>query len=220
MVKSFKYLFQFTWVNLASLLGFAVIVTAGTFLSGVPGGAHNIFTTYFGSFPILALMVVFIFACNLCASNMNIALSFGAKRRDYFWVLQANLLVYTGVCWAIQALMSAIPMHFNWTGVESWSVLMSLGSGASWLYPLVLMSMLCLGCLCGLVFVRSKAFGMVLFAAGVVAIMAAMVLLLLSADKVSGVWGDLRLVLFLITLAVFAVSEVLIWRAIKHAVVR
>lgn len=219
MVKSFKFLFQFAWVNLASVLGFAMIVVAGAYATGVPNGAENLFRTYFGSYPFMALVMVFIFAIALCTSNLNMALSFGGRRQDYFWAIQAIMLVYTGVCWALQIVMSAIPVVFQWPEVDRWTVLMSLGTGSSWSYPLLLMSSLCLGCLCGLAFARSRVLGVILFSVAFVAFMAALVLLMLTGNH-NGLWGDLPMILFLVTLAVFAVSEGFLWRTVNRYVVR
>ena len=220
MVKSFKFLFQFAWVNLAAVLGFAAAVTLGAYTTGVPNGAENIFRTYFGSFPFTALIMVFIFAFALCTSNLNTALSFGGRRQDYFWALQAIILVYTGVCWALQIVMSAIPVVFHWEEVDYWTVLMSLGTSSSWLYPLVLLSIMSLGCMCGLAFARSKVLGVILFSVAMVAFMAALVLLLLGSGHTIGLWGCLPMILVLVTLAVFAVNEIFIWRTIHRYVVR
>ena len=132
MVKSFKYLLQFAWINLGAILGFAAIVIAGAYLTGVPQGANNLFRTYFGTFPLLTLIMLFLFSYALCTSNLNLALSFGARRRDFFFAIQGVLLLYAGVCWALQAVMSAIPDLFAWTSVDRWSFLMSLGGLTNW----------------------------------------------------------------------------------------
>ena len=55
--------------------------------------------------------------------------------------------------------MSSIPFLFHWTQQERWSVLLSLGGFSSWAYPLVCLSILCLGGLCGMLMVRSKLLG-------------------------------------------------------------
>ena len=61
MLKSFRFLLQFAWVNLGAVLGFAAVVTAGSFLTGVPNGAQNIFETYFSTLPLVVLIILFIF---------------------------------------------------------------------------------------------------------------------------------------------------------------
>lgn len=220
MVKSFKFLFQFVWVNLAAMFGFAAIVTVGAFATGVPDGANNLFRNYFGGFPFCVLIMLYLFAFALCTSNLNMGLSFGAKRRDFFWAIQAVLLVYTLASWGLQAFMSSIPIRFGWANVDSWTVLMNLGNVSPLYYPLVLMSLMSLGCLVGLVFIRSKIWGVVLMVASMLVFIAALVLLLLASDKTIHLWGDLPGVLTLIMVVILAVSEIFIWRTVNRSVVR
>ena len=77
MLKSFRFLFQFAWINLACLLGFAVLVVVGCYATGVPGGASNLFATYYGAFPLVTLFVLFLFAFSLCTSNLNLGCPLG-----------------------------------------------------------------------------------------------------------------------------------------------
>ena len=58
MVKSFRFLIRFAWVNLASLLGFAAIVIVGCYVTGVPEGREmgNLFETYYCMFPTMILL--------------------------------------------------------------------------------------------------------------------------------------------------------------------
>ena len=220
MIKSFRFLLQFAWINLATILGFAAIVTLGSYATGVPQGTENIFRTYYGSFPMMCLIILFIYAFALCTSNLNLALSFGARRRDFFWAIQAILLVYTGVCWALQMVMSAIPTLFGWISLERWNTMLSLGGQPLWLYPLFCLFILGLGCLCGLVFTRSKVWGTVLLIAAMLLAIAGTVVLMLSADFGSGRWGQLPLFLAIGLIAVFAVCDGLIGRTVRRFMVR
>ena len=89
MLKSFRFLFQFAWINLACLLGFAVLVVVGCYATGVPGGASNLFATYYGAFPLVTLFVLFLFAFSLCTSNLNLGLLLGraGSAGRVHWVL-------------------------------------------------------------------------------------------------------------------------------------
>ena len=49
MLKSFRFLFQFAWINLACLLGFAVQVVVGCYATRLPAGASNLFATTYGA---------------------------------------------------------------------------------------------------------------------------------------------------------------------------
>lgn len=221
MVKSFKYLFQFAWVNLVAILGFAAVVIAGACLTGVPQGANNIFRTYFGCFPLIILLMLFLFAYALCTSNLNLALSFGARRRDYFLAIQLVMLLYTGVGWAIQIVMSAIPDLFAWTSVDRWSFLMSLGGLNSWRFPLVCLTAMALGCLCGLLYVRSRAWGTVVIVLTMLGGIAATMVLLLFSNSQFGTPGALvASVLTWVAVALILVCEALIWRTVNRCIVR
>lgn len=232
MIKSFRFLLQFAWVNLGCLLSFALIVTAGSYATGVPKGAENLFNTYYGTFPLMSLIILFLFAFALCTSNLNLALSFGARRRDFFLSLQGILLMYTGVCWALQLAMSAIPTLFGWSNPERWSAMMSWGGGRPWIYPLLCLTVLALGCLSGLVFTKSKVWGTILIIAAMLVCMAAIVLIMLSAHLtvttmvlkghglVLSSLGRVSLYLSLGMAAVLAVSEGVIWRTVARYMVR
>lgn len=221
MVKSFKYLLQFAWINLGAILGFAAIVIAGAYLTGVPQGANNLFRTYFGTFPLLTLIMLFLFSYALCTSNLNLALSFGARRRDFFFAIQGVLLLYAGVCWALQAVMSAIPDLFAWTSVDRWSFLMSLGGLTNWQYPLACLAIMTLGCLCGLLYVRSKGWGVLLIVFTILGGIAATMVLLICSDSQPGTPGALTATILTCGAAVLTVvCEFLIWRTVHRFVVR
>ena len=162
MLKSFRFLFQFAWINLACLLGFAVLVVVGCYATGVPGGASNLFATYYGAFPLVTLFVLFIFAFSLCTSNLNLGLSFGARRRDFFWAVQGVLVVYTGFCWAAQVLLAALPQLGGWIEEGRWTLIRAFYGGTLWVFPLVCLTILVLGCLGGLVSAKSKVWGAVI----------------------------------------------------------
>lgn len=221
MVKSFKYLFQFAWVNLAATLAFAAVVIVGSCLTGVPQGANNIFRTYFGCFPLIILLMMFLFAYALCTSNLNLALSFGARRRDYFLAIQLVMLLYTGVGWAIQIVMSAIPDLFVWTSVDRWSFLMSLGGLTNWRYPLACLTIMVLGCLCGLLYVRSRVWGGVVMVLTMLGGVVATMVLLIFSDSQPGSPGALTAAILTYgAVAVIVVSELLIWRTVNRCIVR
>lgn len=114
MVKSFRFLLRFAAVNLAAVLVFAAVVIGGCYATGVPGGADNLFRTYFTLFPLMTLFILFFYGFALCTNSLNLALSLGARRRDFFWGMQGILVVYAGVCWPLQLLMAALPRAGNW----------------------------------------------------------------------------------------------------------
>ena len=120
MVKSTRFLSQFIWANLAAIVCFAMIVVVGCYVTGVPQGANNLFRSYYSAFPLMELFILYFYGFALCTNNLNLALAFGAKRRDFFWGIQGVMLLYTAACWLIQVLISILPRLGGWTDLGRW----------------------------------------------------------------------------------------------------
>lgn len=223
MVKSFRFLLQFAWINLGALLVFALVVTVGSLLTGVPGGADNLFSTYFSAFPLMVLMILYVYAFALCTSNLNLALSFGATRRGFFGALQGILLLYTFVSWLLQGVLAAIPTLLNWEKLERFSVLLMLGFD-SWFFPLLCLVILCLGCLAGIIFTKSKAAGVVTVTLSGVLGIGGMVALFITSSAVRDLgvswFGTLPLWLTAAGVAIVGVSEGFLWHTIRNFMVK
>ena len=223
MVKSFRFLLQFAWINLGALLVFALIVTAGSLLTGVPGGSDNLFSTYFSAFPLMVLMILYIYAFALCTSNLNLALSFGATRRGFFWAVQGILLLYVLVSWLLQGMLAALPALLNWEYPERFPILRMCGFD-SWCFPLLALVILCLGCLAGVIFIKSKAAGVVVVTLSGVVGIGGMVALFITSSAVrdfgAGLFGSLPLWLTAGGVAVVGVSEGFLWRTTRNFIVK
>ena len=151
MVKSFRFLLSYSWVNLGAIFGFAAIVIVGCYITGVPNDLEtsNLFETYYCMFPTMILMCLFLYAFALCTNNLNLGLSMGARRVDFFWALQGIMLFYAAVCWGLQLFMTAFPAMANWEVRERWALL-DMFDGRVWVFPLVCIVLMVLGCLSGL----------------------------------------------------------------------
>lgn len=229
MVKSFRFLWQFIWVNLAAILGFAAIVIVGCYLTGVTRGAENLFKSYFQAFPLMMLFMVYIYGFALCTSNLNLALSFGAGRRDFFWAVQGTILLYAAVCWLLQIFMSSLPVLGNWSQQGR---LWIMGSGSAWtgIFPLLCLTALVLGCLSGLAMARSRVMGVILIVVAAVVLLIGTIILFVVTDLAmwvfllggewSMIWGSLPYILLGGALVILVVGEVAIWRAVNRYVVR
>lgn len=223
MVKSFRFLLQFAWINLGALLIFALVVTVGSLLTGVPGGAYNLFSTYFSAFPLMVLMILYIYAFALCTSNLNLALSFGATRRGFFWAVQGICLLYILVGWLLQGVLAALPSLLNWDFPERFPMLRMCGF-TSWFFPLMSLVILCLGCLAGIIFIKSKAAGIVVITlSGVLGIVGMVALFVTSSavrDFGAQLFGSLPLWLTAGAVALVGVSEVFLWHTIRKFTVK
>lgn len=223
MVKSFRFLLQFAWINLGALLIFALVVTVGSLLTGVSGGADNLFSTYFSAFPLMVLMILYIYAFALCTSNLNLALSFGATRRGFFWAVQGILLLYILVSWLLQGVLAALPTLLNWAFPERFPILRMCGF-TSWFFPLLCLVILCLGCLAGIIFIKNKAAGIVVITLSGVLGIAGMVALFITSSAVRdfgpGLFGSLPLWLTAGAVAIVGVSEGFLWHTVRNFIVK
>lgn len=231
MGRSFRFLLNFAWYNLAAIFGFAAIVIAGCYLSGVPSNAENgnLFETYYAMFPTMILLILFLYAFALCTNNLNLGLSMGARRIDFFWAIQGIMVFYSLVCWALQLFMSAFPAIANWEVRDRWALL-DLFGGKVLVFPLVCFVLMVLGCLCGMVMVKNKIVGSILVTVSVIIMVVMTVIMLLYTDDyvmatVSNLeWGWLWTALPKVMTAVLAVGaaggELLIWRTIQRYIVR
>ena len=202
MDQCFRFLFHSVWTSLGCVLAFAAVVIAGAFATGVPDGATNLFETYFAALPITVLMILFILSFNLCAGSLNLALSLGARRRDYFVALQGALVAYAGACWLLQIAVSLIPTAFSWANPERWTILTALRGPHLWSYPLLCLAVLAVGCACGMVFTRSRVLGgIILFVAILLGILGTGFLFVTS-----GTWGEANLGVLPVVLTAGAVA--------------
>ena len=231
MGKSVRFLLQFTWVNLGAIFGFAAIIIAGCYATGIPHDldTSNLFETYYSMFPTMILLCLFLYAFSLCTNNLNLGLSMGARRRDFFWAIQGNMAFYAVVCWGLQLFMSAFPALANWEIRDKWALL-DLFDGRVWVFPLVCMVLMVLGCLSGLVLVKSKILGTILVTISIFVMIFVSVFMILSADTgvmnylVETEWGWLWTTLPRIMIAVLSAGavggEFLIWKVVQRYVVR
>ena len=228
MVKSTRFLWQFVWINLAAIFAFAAIVVVGCYITGVPRGAENLFKSYFQAFPLMILFILYMYGFALCTNSLNLALSFGAKRRDFFWGIQGTILLYTAVCWLLQLFMSSLPALGSW--IQQSRPWVMGGNGGLVLFPLLCVTALVLGCLSGMAMARSRALGVILIIVAVLALLAGTIVLLIMADLAmwsfllggewSFVWGSLPYIILGLALLALIVGEAVIWRTVKGYVVR
>ena len=231
MGRSFRFLLNFAWTNLGAIFGFAAIVIAGCYVTGVPNNAENgnLFENYYAMFPTMILLCLFLYAFALCTNNLNLGLSMGARRNDFFWALQGIMVFYAVICWALQLFMSAFPALANWEVRDRW-MLLNLFGGRVWLFPLVCMVLMVLGCLSGLVMVKSKIAGATLVTISIFVMIFVTVFMILSADTgimdylMETEWGWLWTTLPRIMIAVLSAGavggEFLIWKVVQRYVVR
>lgn len=231
MVKSFRFLLTFAWINLVAIFGFAAVVIAGCYITGVTNNSvySNLFANYYAMFPDMVLLCLFLYAFALCTNNLNLGLSMGARRGDFFWAIQGIILFYTAVCWPLQWFLSVLPSAAGWAHQRQWDLL-ALYSGRVWIYPLLCIAVSVLGCLGGLLMARHRMLATLVIIFACFAMIGVTVVALLSTNTnivvfVTGTgWEWLfttlpKLIIAVLTAAAVG-GELLIWRAIQSYAVR
>ena len=231
MGRSVRFLLTFSWPNLGAIFGFAGIVIAGCCATGVPGNTErgNLFESYYAMFPVMILLCLFLYAFALCTNNLNLGLSMGARRRDFFWAIQADIGCCALVCWALQRFLSAFPALAGWEERGRWTLLRMFNS-PPWSFPLACAALMVMGCLCGLLMARHRVLGTILVVLSILAAMMLVAFMLLSAEsrlmdllrasRWGWLWRGLPGVLAVLLAVGTAGSELLMWRFIQRYAVR
>lgn len=231
MVKSFRFLLNFALVNLAGIFGFIAVVIAGCYITDRTDRIvySGLFANYYVMLPTFILLCLFLYAMALCTNNLNLGLSMGARRVDFFWAIQGIILFYTAVGWALEWVLSVFPAAAGWAERDQWAV-MAAYSGKIWIFPLLCVTLLMLGCLLGLLMVRHRVLSTIILTLSVIIITGSTMFMLLSAQTnitvfLTGRGWDwlfttLPKILPVALTALAAGGELLMWRAIRNYTVR
>lgn len=137
MTRTARFLWRFTWANWLTLLIFAGVVFLGAAVTGVPEGTRNMFSIYLGIFPMMVPMILLLFNLGRCSTFLQLALSFGGQRRNYFLVIQLFLLFDTLLGYGVLLLLRDIPVTLLWVPVdELGQLLRNALDWAGWRFPL------------------------------------------------------------------------------------
>lgn len=154
------------------------------------------------------------------ANNLNISLTLGGRRRDYFWALQPVLALLCRDQLGHPAADVGGAKALRWTDPWGWDLSL-LGGWPLWVYPLVCWTVLAFGTLCGLLMVESRVWRGIRGCSGRNGDDG-------SPDFPDGdgggpkipLWGDLPYILGGVLAVVLAVSEFFLWRRITRFSVR
>mgnify|MGYP003299904996 CR=1 FL=1 len=218
MIKSLKFASQFLLENLLVLTGLVLIIFVGCLVTGVPAGATNLFATYYTLFPLMYPMIVFITSFAWCTNNLNLALSYGCRRRDFFHATQLLILTYILFGWLLNRLLCSITILGSWNNPKL-SVLFLLDVPFP-LYALFTAALVLVGCALGPLYLRSRLIGSLIMMLIVLIGIGSTTGLLLLADHSNKNWGDLPLLLTVGLAFVCAGSEWYLHRIIHKATVR
>lgn len=212
MKKCFRYLFMFNTPNYAMAAGVAAALLAGCYLTGVPTDGRGLFYGYYNMFPSMLLLVALFSGTAFCSSSLNHALSYGARRTDYFWGMQGIIVLNTLVYTLLNALFLSLPELLHWN--EAFS-----GAQLAPTYPLSMLMVHAVGCAVGRLYIKSRRW------AGLISGVATFLLVLNPiADTIiahgGSTWGSLDWFLLLASIFITFICEFWTYCVIVNATVR
>ena len=218
MMKQLKYTAQFFTVNILVTLSFALIVFLGCLITGVPSGNINLFATYYNMFPLMYLIIIFILSFALCTSNLNLALSYGCRRRDFFWGIHLQILIYVLFGWILTRCILLLPALGNWNNHALRTL--PFFDVSFPLYALLVMAVLLLGCTLGPLYIRSKWIGAALMAVIILCGISITAALLYFSDNLSNFQTSITCVFTAALIILCMICEYFLYRCIHKATVR
>ncbi|HJB67258.1 MAG TPA: hypothetical protein H9770_00250 [Candidatus Fournierella excrementigallinarum] len=217
MTRCFRFLLRFSLINLAVFAAAAAVIVGGAFVTDVPSGNTNLFSTYFDGFPALSLFILFMMAFSM-TSTLTLALNFGATRKALFVALQGVLAIYAVGGWAISALFSALPVWCGWPREGAATALM-LNTSPAFLTAGAAAAVL--GLLSGVMLARSRLLGGLLIVLAVLLMLAGTFWLVITGGAFSGEgWGSLPWLLPLALGLAAVAADAFLYRYLKGYVVR
>ena len=112
MKRSIRFGLQNLKLQIPSMIGMGAMLT----LFAIMSGGKGFFYSYYGMLPSLLLFLSAMFGVAFTTTQLNIALSFGELRRNYFKMVQVQTAVVSISCGVIFFLCREIPL---WLGMES-----------------------------------------------------------------------------------------------------
>ena len=213
MKKCFRYLFMSNLPNYATAPIFAVVILAGCYFTGVPAEGRGLFYGYFNMFPSMLLLVAMFSGTAFCTSSLNHALSYGARRRDYFWGLQGIILLNTLLYCLMNAAFLALPQLLHWHPDLS-------GAKFTPLYPLTMLMCHVVGCALGQLYIKSRGWASVIIGIATFLLILNPITDTILAHNNSGVWGGFPIMGTAFCLLITFICEFWTFGVILNATVR
>lgn len=223
MIRSFRYQMVGAVPNLVTYLVFAALVTAGYVFIDVDRGESGFFTSYFSMFPFIGLLLLFVFGYAMCTFTLNTAIALGDRRRTFFWALQGAMAVYVAVAWLALVVMFTLPVRLLPPEATVMTPFLTAlqNMALTPTFPLLGWTVICFGCVVGLLTQRSRVVGTVIMVAAMLIGLVGGTAALIMQDEWSGAGRPgVNLTLAAVCLIIIALSEAFLWRSIRRHVVK
>lgn len=216
MTRCFRFLLRFSLINLAVFAAAAAVIMGGAFVTDVPSGNTNLFSTYFDGFPALSLFILFMMAFSM-TSTLTLALNFGATRKALFVALQG---CWPSTPWAAGPSQLSFPsFRCGSAGPGRAATVLMLNTSPAFLAAAAAAAVL--GVLSGVMMIRSRVIGSIVIILAMLLMMAGTFWLVITGGAFSGgMWGDLPWLLPLALGLAAVAADVFLYRYLKGYVVR
>lgn len=144
MGKCIRYLLLTALPNYAATTLSAGALLLLCYLSKVPATGDGLFAMYFQMYPFVLLFIALFSGVSLTTLTLSTALSYGARRRDYFNAMLVMILLNTLFFWLSDCVLSLLPHLLGWPSADA-----LCGVIVSWTLPFLLLLCFCGGCALG-----------------------------------------------------------------------
>ena len=222
MKRSFRYLLLNDYYTFLAMLTFAAIILVGNFLvGGQLEGQHffaNLFVAYLNAWPLMCALILAGVCATIHSGYASIAISMGARRRDFFWANQLNFLVYLVFSWVTQLVLDTFSDHFGWDSMGLWGTIPP--SRNLTLIPVLLLMMTAGSCL-GILLSRKPKLGILVSTIGVLLCIAVLIaVMFIGGSEQPDAWGNLPWLIPAISAILALVFDGILWHFSRKIVVR
>ncbi len=205
----------------SSLGGSCVAALLLTLLGGVVGslrGAGTVFSQLAFMSSIFIPIALILTAFNSGGNALNLCLSLGGRRRDWFVAIQGFFLVCLVVGRVTVLLAFALVNLAGWVPPQGQNLLSLLGRPGVWQYDLLCLAGMVAGTLGGIMHLRKPEGGMLIFFLALLAAVAGLCILGLTM-ALAGRIPDLSGPVCLVALGVLVPGELGLWLSVRRACV-
>ena len=214
MKRSIRFGLQNLKLQIPSMIGMGAMLT----LFAIMSGGKGFFYSYYGMLPSLLLFLSAMFGVAFTTTQLNIALSFGELRRNYFKMVQVQTAVVSISCGVIFFLCREIPL---WLGMESGNTMInkiSIPMLAGCVAVLYLV-----GGVTGVAYQRGNLLVKIVTTVSAFILSFISILMPIFADivrKSDTVWGQVFIAIAAVAVAIALICEGILWWHIKSVNVR
>jgi len=157
MKKCFRYMCRLARPYYAAVLISFIVPLVFGMATGFPLGERKLYVFLVNLLPIIVLYLPAIFSITLCSTDLNRALSFGARREDYF----LGFLCFTGM--NVLLLWGVVELYYRLPGLLGLGKPFGQIGLPSPAFPILLLCVYCAVSAVGIFWLQSQTVGVLLW---------------------------------------------------------